>query len=107
MEHSEQIPIKNGQGTWHKEMEHEKKIESDLEISAPDEGKWDIIFYDEDTPQGKTGRFEEIKDVEAHRHIHVKHTMEKKFLVVDFIWSEHRDTTLKINAKCNAKCEHK
>jgi hypothetical protein len=103
MENAVDIPIKNGQGTWHKEMEHEKEIESELEISSPHEGKWDIIFYDEDNPQGKTGRFDERKDVAAHHHIHVKHTMEKKYLVVDFVWSEHRDTTLKINAKCEHK----
>ena len=100
MEHDVDVPIKNGQGTWYKEIKHGEKIEGDLEILSPDEGKWDITFYDEDNPHGTSGRFEWKKEVAAHHLIHVdKHTMEKKFFVIDFKWSEHRDATLKIKAK--------
>jgi hypothetical protein len=44
MKNNVDIPIKNGQGTWYKEIKHGKKIEGNLEILSPDEGNWDITF---------------------------------------------------------------
>jgi hypothetical protein len=100
MKNNVDIPIKNGQGTWYKEIKHGKKIEGDLEILSPDEGKWDITFYDEDNPHGTNGRFECKTGVRAHQHVHIKHEMERKFFVIDFKWSEHPDAILKIKVKC-------
>jgi hypothetical protein len=92
------IKIVNGRASWYEEIGHRKTIEGDLKIKSPHEGSWNIDFCDSETQHCFGHPFESKTGVKAGQSVRVeRHEMEKKFLVIDFRWIEHRDIELEFD----------
>jgi len=100
MEHTEQIPIHNGEGIYSKDIGRGKTIKGNLTILSPDDGTWDIKFYDKDKTEVEGKLCGEDSGIKKDKPALLPdYEMEHNLLVIYFKWSEHRDTTLKVDIK--------
>ena len=83
---------------YSKDIGRRKTIKVNLTNLSPDDGTWDIKLYDKDKPEAQGKPCGEDSGIKKGKSALIPdYEMEHNLLVIYFRWSEHRDTTLKVD----------